>query len=86
MISASRLPTGKNRQRFVGALYLIQRNANHAFDVTDEVYPETAELATLVAHVIGLDIAVGKLRPVGKAIFDNLFAANESGCVPLGIM
>ena len=98
---------------------LIQRNANHAFDVTDEVHPETAELATLAARVIGLDIAgidlvcediskplsaqggaivevnagpsllmhlrpgVGKPRPVGKAIVDNLFGAQDSGRIPL---
>ena len=29
---------------------LIQRNANHAFDVTDEVHPETAALAALAAR------------------------------------
>lgn len=102
-----------------GREVLIQRNANHAFDVTDEVHPETAELATLAARVIGLDIAgidlvcediskplseqggaivevnagpsllmhlrpgVGKPRPVGKAIVDNLFSPAESGRVPL---
>ena len=98
---------------------LIQRNANHAFDCTDEVHPETAALASLAARVVGLDIAgidlvcedisqplaaqrgafvevnagpsllmhlrpgVGKPRPVGQAIVDNLFAAEESGRVPL---
>jgi len=98
---------------------LIQRNANHAFDVTDEVHPETAALAALAARIIGLDIAgidlvcediskplgiqggaivevnagpsllmhlkpgIGKPRPVGKAIVDNLFGENESGRVPL---
>lgn len=34
-----------------------QRNANHEFDVTDEVHPETAELAALAARIVGLDIA-----------------------------
>ncbi|MGE5469881.1 MAG: cyanophycin synthetase [Bacteroidota bacterium] len=98
---------------------LIQRNANHAFDVTDDVHPETAALAALAARVIGLDIAgidlvcediskplgvqggaivevnagpsllmhlkpgIGKPRPVGKAIVDNLFGKNETGRVPL---
>ncbi len=98
---------------------LIQRNANHAFDVTDEVHPETAALVSLAARVIGLDIAgidlvaediskplsaqggaivevnagpsllmhlkpgIGKPRPVGKAIIDNLFAPNESGRIPV---
>ena len=36
---------------------LIQRNANHEFDVTDEVHPETAAVAALAARVVGLDIA-----------------------------
>jgi cyanophycin synthetase len=40
-----------------GREVLIQRNANHAFDVTDEVHPETADLASLAARVVGLDIA-----------------------------
>ena len=98
---------------------LIQRNANHAFDVTDEVHPETAALASLAARVVGLDIAgidlvcadiskplaaqggaivevnagpsllmhlrpgIGKPRPVGKAIVDNLFGENESGRIPV---
>jgi cyanophycin synthetase len=102
-----------------GREVLIQRNANHAFDVTDDVHPETAALASLAARIVGLDIAgidlvaqdiskplveqggaivevnagpsllmhlrpgVGKSRPVGKAIVDNLFAAGESGRVPL---
>ncbi|MER2541258.1 MAG: cyanophycin synthetase [Azonexus sp.] len=98
---------------------LIQRNANHAFDVTDDVHPETAALVSLAARVIGLDIAgidlvaediskplseqggaivevnagpsllmhlkpgIGKPRPVGKAIVDNLFAPDESGRIPV---
>ena len=51
---------------------LIQRNANHAFDVTDEVHPETAALAALAARVVGLDIAGIDLvcqdisRPLGE--------------------
>ena len=40
-----------------GREVLIQRNANHEFDVTDEVHPETAEIAALAARVVGLDIA-----------------------------
>jgi len=36
---------------------LIQRNANHEFDVTDDVHPETAEIASLAARIVGLDIA-----------------------------
>jgi len=41
----------------VGAKVLIQRNGNHAFDVTDEVHPSIASIASLAARVIGLDIA-----------------------------
>ncbi|HQU79138.1 MAG TPA: cyanophycin synthetase [Azonexus sp.] len=102
-----------------GREVLIQRNANHAFDCTDEVHPETAEQAALAARVVGLDIAgvdlvcddisqplagqggaivevnagpsllmhikpgIGQPRPVGQAIVNNLFAADQSGRVPL---
>ncbi|NJD25085.1 MAG: cyanophycin synthetase [Betaproteobacteria bacterium] len=103
----------------LGREVLIQRNANHAFDCTDEVHPETAALVSLAARVVGLDISgidlvcediskplrqqggaivevnagpsllmhikpgIGKPRPVGQAIVDNLFAADESGRIPL---
>ena len=40
-----------------GREVLIQRNANHEFDVTDEVHPETAAIASLAARIVGLDIA-----------------------------
>ncbi len=40
-----------------GRQVLIQRNGNVAFDVTDDVHPEVAAMATLAARVIGLDIA-----------------------------
>jgi cyanophycin synthetase len=40
-----------------GLEVLIQRNGNHAFDVTDEVHPSIAAAASLAARVIGLDIA-----------------------------
>ena len=40
-----------------GREVLIQRNANHAFDCTDEVHPATAQVAALAARVVGLDIA-----------------------------
>jgi cyanophycin synthetase len=102
-----------------GREVLIQRNANHAFDCTDEVHPETARTAALAARIVGLDIAgidlvckdisqplgpqggaivevnagpsllmhikpgIGKPRPVGQAIVDNLFAAGARGRVPL---
>ena len=102
-----------------GREVLIQRNANHAFDCTDEVHPATAQVAALAARVVGLDIAgvdlvcqdisqplagqggaivevnagpsllmhikpgIGQPRPVGQAIVNNLFAADQSGRVPL---
>lgn len=40
-----------------GREVLIQRTANHAFDCTDEVHPETAEICALAARIVGLDIA-----------------------------
>ena len=40
-----------------GTRVLIQRTGNHAFDVTDQVHPTTASIASLAARVIGLDIA-----------------------------
>lgn len=36
---------------------LIQRNGNHAFDVTDQVHQSTAAAASLAARIVGLDIA-----------------------------
>lgn len=102
-----------------GVEVMIQRSGNHAFDVTDEVHPETAETAALAARIVGLDIAgidlvaqdiskplaeqggaivevnagpsllmhikpaVGKPRPVGRAIVDNLFEADNNGRIPV---
>ncbi len=40
-----------------GREVLVQRNGNHAFDVTDLVNPATAATASLAARIIGLDIA-----------------------------
>jgi cyanophycin synthetase len=40
-----------------GTRILIQRNGNVAFDVTDLVHPEVAEIVSLAARVVGLDIA-----------------------------
>ncbi|MCE5181173.1 MAG: cyanophycin synthetase [Betaproteobacteria bacterium] len=40
-----------------GARVLIQRNGNATFDITDQVHPETAEIAALAARIVGLDIA-----------------------------
>lgn len=40
-----------------GTKVRIQRNGNHAIDITGEVDPVTADLAALAARVVGLDIA-----------------------------
>lgn len=40
-----------------GRQVLIQRNGNVAFDVTDQIHPEVAAMATLAARIVGLDIA-----------------------------
>ncbi|MBK6653019.1 cyanophycin synthetase [Zoogloea sp.] len=40
-----------------GQEVMIVRTSNMAFDVTDEVHPDTAELACLAARIVGLDIA-----------------------------
>lgn len=40
-----------------GRRVLIQRNGNVAFDVTDQIHPSIAAMATLAARVVGLDVA-----------------------------
>lgn len=40
-----------------GKSVLIVRNGNVAIDVTDEVHPEIAEMVSLAARIVGLDIA-----------------------------
>ncbi len=40
-----------------GQSVLIQRNGNHASDVTDLVHPKVAAAAALAARIVGLDIA-----------------------------
>jgi len=40
-----------------GQQVLIQRNGNVAFDITDDVHPSVAAMASLAARVVGLDIA-----------------------------
>ena len=40
-----------------GTKILIQRNGNVALDVTDQVHPAVAAIASLAARIIGLDIA-----------------------------
>lgn len=98
---------------------VVQRNGNLNIDVTEQVHPDVAAVATLAARVVGLDIAgidivtrdisrpleemqgaiievnagpgllmhvkpaVGQPRPVGKAIVNHLFSANDSGRIPV---
>ncbi|MDD3327889.1 MAG: cyanophycin synthetase [Zoogloea sp.] len=67
VISLDRFPAAKmevERQGFSGSSVpekgqevMIVRTSNMAFDVTDEVHPDTAELACLAARIVGLDIA-----------------------------
>ncbi len=40
-----------------GRAVMIQRSGNVSIDVTDEVHPDVAELVSLAARVVGLDIA-----------------------------
>jgi len=40
-----------------GKRILVQRNGNVAFDVTDDVHPDTAAVVAQAARVVGLDIA-----------------------------
>ncbi len=103
----------------MGKKVLLRRYGQLADDVTDEVHPEVAAVATLAARVVGLDIAgvdivaedisrpleeqrgaivevnagpgllmhlkpaKGKPRPVGQAIVDSLFPANDNGRIPI---
>ncbi|MDP2155014.1 MAG: cyanophycin synthetase [Sulfuricella sp.] len=41
----------------LGAVVMIQRNGNVAFDVTDRVHPDVAATVCLAARIVGLDIA-----------------------------
>ncbi|MDD4943820.1 cyanophycin synthetase [Rhodoferax sp.] len=41
----------------LGQKVLIQRNGNVAYDITDEVHPSVAAVATLAARAVGLDVA-----------------------------
>lgn len=102
-----------------GVEVVIQRNGNVSHDVTDEVHPEVAEMVSLAARVVGLDIAgidlvtrdisrplaeqggaivevnagpgllmhlkpaSGTPRPVGRAIVDELFPADDDGRIPV---
>lgn len=102
-----------------GKRVLVVRNGNVAIDVTDEVHPDIAAMASLAARIIGLDIAgvdmvaedisrplsaqdaaiveinagpgllmhlkpeQGEPRPVGKAIVDHLFDADDDGRIPV---
>lgn len=103
----------------LGEWVVVQRNGNLSTDVTDDIHPDVAAMATLAARVIGLDIAgidmvtrdisrplaetqgaiievnagpgllmhvkpaVGQPRPVGRAIVDHLFGAQDSSRIPV---
>jgi cyanophycin synthetase len=60
--SAARLELGRHGYTGdsvppAGQEVIIQRAGNHAFDVTDDVHPDTARIAALAAKIVGLDIA-----------------------------
>ncbi|MDX3895726.1 cyanophycin synthetase [Pusillimonas sp.] len=76
-LSADAVPTR-------GRVVLIQRNANHAFDCTDEVHPDTAEAAALAARVVGLDIAGIDLvcEDIGKPLAGQAGAIVEVNAGP----
>ena len=40
-----------------GREVLVLRNGNHTCDITDQVHPGTADIASLAARIVGLDIA-----------------------------
>ncbi len=73
-------PTGKE--------VLIQRNANHAFDVTDQVHPDNAALAALAARIVGLDIAGIDLvaQDISKPLLDQGGAIVEVNAGPSLLM
>ncbi len=102
-----------------GQRVIVQRNGNLNIDVTDQVHPDVAAVATLATRVVGLDIAgidivaqdisrplaeqggavievnagpgllmhrkpaVGQPRPVGEAIMQHLFGAQEDSRIPI---
>ena len=67
---------------------LIQRNANHAFDVTDEVHPSVAAAASLAARVVGLDIAGIDLvaRDISRSLVEQGGAIVEVNAGPSLLM
>jgi cyanophycin synthetase len=71
-----------------GLEVLIQRNGNHAFDVTDEVHPSIAAAASLAARVIGLDIAGIDLvaRDISRPLADQCGAIVEVNAGPSLLM
>jgi cyanophycin synthetase len=71
-----------------GLEVLIQRNGNHAFDVTDEVHPSIAAAASLAARVIGLDIAGIDLvaRDISRPLADQGGAIVEVNAGPSLLM
>ncbi|HNM23071.1 MAG TPA: cyanophycin synthetase [Rhodocyclaceae bacterium] len=71
-----------------GKEVLIQRNANHAFDVTDLVHPDNAALAALAARIVGLDIAGIDLvaEDISKPLLDQGGAIVEVNAGPSLLM
>ncbi|MQY52073.1 cyanophycin synthetase [Rhodocyclus tenuis] len=71
-----------------GQEVLIQRNGNHAFDVTDEVHPSVAAAATLAARIVGLDIAGIDLvcRDIGRPLEEQGGAIVEVNAGPSLLM
>ena len=67
-----------------GREVLIQRNANHEFDVTDDVHPDTAEVAALAARIVGLDSAGVDLvcEDISKPLSDQRGAIVEVNAGP----
>ena len=55
---------------------LIQRNANHAFDCTDEVHPETAQVVALAARVVGVTGTHG-MNAVAKMVAHLIYLSGR---------
>ena len=70
-----------------GVKVLLQRNGNHAVDVTDEVHPVNAEVVVLAAAAIGLDVAGVDLvvEEIGRPISEQNGAVLEVNSMP-GLM
>ncbi len=67
-----------------GKKIIVQRIGNVAFDVTDQVHPETAAIVCLAARVVGLDIAGIDLvvEDIGQSIIAQQGAIVEVNAGP----